>query len=289
MHPPCRGSWVSLLSLYGGATPAATKYAVVDIDAFTVGILRTVIAGVAVTPALWLRSLPPPADGRGWRLLAVSALSGFVCFPVLFSLAIDLTSTAHAALILALAPVLTGSLGAVIEKRRPGRQWWIGVAVAMAGEAALIMLRDGDGRGATLSGDLLALASCAAVAGGYVAGSRLSPAIGTLSVTARGAVSGSVVLLPVLAARLALDGWPVGRVAAWTATVWLALLSSLLAYAAWYRALAQGGIARISALQFLQPVVTLVLGTLRFAEDLTPALLLSGAAVLIGVAIARRG
>ena len=76
---------------------------------------------------------------------------------------------------------------------------------------------------------------------------------------------------------------------AWTATGWLALFSSLLAYVAWYWALAGGGVARISTLQFLQPAVTLILAIILFAEAMTPALLLSGAAILIGVAMARRG
>jgi drug/metabolite transporter (DMT)-like permease len=69
----------------------------------------------------------------------------------------------------------------------------------------------------------------------------------------------------------------------------LALFSSLLAYVAWYWALAGGGVGRISTLQFLQPLVTLGLAILLFSETLTPGLLVSGAAILFGVAIARRG
>jgi len=57
----------------------------------------------------------------------------------------------------------------------------------------------------------------------------------------------------------------------------------------WYWALAGGDVARISTLQFLQPVVTLILAVILFAEAISPALLLSGATIPIGVAIARRG
>lgn len=272
-----------------GATPAATKYAVAEIDALAVGILRTVFAGLAMLPVLLLFRLPLPRNRRGWRLLAISTLSGFIGFPILFSLALAHTSTAHAALVLAFAPILTGLIGAVVERRRPGRMWGGGVAVALAGEMALILLRGHGGGEATLPGDMLALASCFAVAGGYVAGSRLSPEIGAWSTAAWGALLGSLVLLPVLAILFTVDGLPDAGWMAWGATGWLALFSSFLAYAAWYWALATGGVARISTLQFLQPIVTLILAVVLFAEDMTAGLLFSGGAILIGVAMARRG
>ena len=275
--------------LIWGATPAATKFAVAEINPFLVGILRTVLAGLAVVPAVLLLRLPLPAEGAGWRLLAISSASGFIGFPLLFSMALAHTSTAHAALVLAFAPILTGLIGSAVERRHPSHRWWGGVAVALAGEAALILLQ-GQGAGeATLYGDLLALASCFAVAGGYVAGSRLSPTIGTWSVTAWGAVLASLVLLPVLALEFADGGLPDAGVLAWGATLSLAMFSSLLAYVAWYWALAAGGVARISTLQFLQPVVTLLLAAAIFSEAMGPALVLSAGAILVGVAMARRG
>lgn len=275
--------------LIWGATPAATKFAVRGIDAFAVGGLRTVIAGAVVLPALILLRLPLPGDRRGWMLLAISSISGFVAFPVLFSLALAYTSTAHAGLILAPLPILTGLIGAVVERRMPGVLWWGGVALAFAGEAVLVGLRDAGGGEATLLGDLLAFAAGVCVAGGYVAGSRLSPSIGTWSVTAWGAVLGAGLMLPVVGGlSLRLD-WSGAGAAAWGATLYLAIFSSLLAYVAWYWALAAGGIARISLLQFIQPAVTLILAVLLFGEVMTAPLLLSAAIILFGVAIARRG
>jgi drug/metabolite transporter (DMT)-like permease len=222
-------------------------------------------------------------------LLAISSISGFVAFPVLFSLALAYTSTAHAGLILAPLPILTGLIGAVVERRMPGVLCWGGVALAFAGEAVLVGLRDAGGGEATLLGDLLAFAAGVCVAGGYVAGSRLSPSIGTWSVTAWGAVLGAGLMLPVVGGlSLRLD-WSGAGAAAWGATLYLAIFSSLLAYVAWYWALAAGGIARISLLQFIQPMVTLILAVLLFGEVMTAPLLLSAAFILFGVGIARRG
>lgn len=285
------GPWLAgfLSIIIWGATPAATKFAVLGIDALAVGMLRTIIAGVLVLPALFLLRLPLPRDRRGWKLLLISSISGFIAFPVLFSLALAHTSTAHAGLILAPLPILTGLIGAIVERRMPGRFWWAGVALAFAGEAVLVGLRDPGAGAATLTGDLLAVAAGLSVAGGYVAGSRLSPVIGTWSVTAWGAVVSAVLVLPGLAVLSLSVDWTGAGTAAWTATLYLAIFSSLLAYVAWYWALANGGVARISLLQFVQPVVTLILAVLLFSETMTAPLLLSASMVLIGVAVARRG
>lgn len=274
--------------LIWGATPAATKFAVHGIDALAVGILRTVFAGLLVAPALLLLRLPLPRDRRGWTLLLISSVSGFVAFPLLFSLALVHTSTAHAALVLASLPIFTGLIAAAVARRWPGRWWWAGVVLASAGEIVLVGLRD-TGGDASLAGDLLAFASAVSVAGGYVAGSRLAPVIGTWSVTAWGVVLGAALVLPLMVAVAPFLDWSGAGAVAWGATLYLALFSSLLAYVAWYWALAAGGVSRISLLQFVQPVVTLVLAVTLFGEAVTVPLLLSAAVILAGVAVARRG
>jgi drug/metabolite transporter (DMT)-like permease len=272
-----------------GATPAATKFAVDGIDPIVVGFLRTIAAGLLIAPALRRLKLPLPQDRRGWGLLLTSAVSGFVAFPLLFSLALAHTSTARAALILAPLPIFTGLIGAAVERRWLGRWWWAGVALAFVGGAVLVCVRDIGGGGASPVGDLLALGATVSVASGYVAGSRLATDIGTWSVTAWGAVLGTVLVLPPLIAVAPSVDWSQAGAAAWGATLYLALFSSLLAYVAWYWALGAGGIARISLIQHVQPVVTLGLAVALFGETLTPVLLLSTAAILAGVAIARRG
>jgi drug/metabolite transporter (DMT)-like permease len=204
-------------------------------------------------------------------------------------LALARTSTAHAALVLASLPIFTGLIAAVVERRWPGRWWWAGVVLASAGEIVLVGLRDAGGGDASLAGDLLAFTAAISVAGGYVAGSRLAPAIGTWSVTAWGVVLGAALVLPPMAVMAPVLDWSRAGATAWGATIYLALFSSVVAYVAWYWALAAGGVARISLLQFVQPVVTLALAVLLFNEAMTPPLLLSAAVILAGIAVARRG
>ncbi len=74
---------------------------------------------------------------------------------------------------------------------------------------------------------------------------------------------------------------------AWTSVIYLAVASSILAYAAWYWALGQGGIGRTGLAQFAQPLIGLALAVAILGEALTGAMVLAAAAILGGVALAR--
>ncbi len=272
-----------------GLVPAATKLAVVEIDALTVGILRTVLCmapGLLLVLAL---RLPLPKAADDWWLLVISAAGSFVAFPLLFTIGVDLTTTAHAALILAALPIFTGLFGVAVERRWPGRRWWLGAALALAGEAVLVGARFGFADpGASLEGDLLTLASCMAASAGYVAGSRLSQRIGTWGTTFWGVLLGGVVLLPVLALRLDATSWPAVTAVGWGVAAYLALFATILAFAGWYWALARGGTARVGSLQFGQPVVALLVAVTAMGEAFTPPMAIAMVAILVGIVIAQR-
>jgi drug/metabolite transporter (DMT)-like permease len=277
------------ITIWAG-TPIVTKIAVGEIDAMAVGLLRTMVAGVLVAPLLVFSRarFPFPGSPSGRLLLLVSGGAGFVAFPLLFSLGVERTTSSHAALIIAAAPVFSGLIGAAAERRRPARRWWLGVALALAGEYLLVDLRLGvGGEGASVGGDLLVLASCLAAAAGYVAGSRLARTIGTWAATIWGLALAGLVLVPVLAWRAGSAQWLPHDLGGWSAIAYLAVLSSLLGYVCWYWALGSGGITRVAASQFAQPVMSLVLAVLILSEPMTLPLGLIAALILAGVAIAQ--
>jgi drug/metabolite transporter (DMT)-like permease len=282
-----------LVAAYGavvlwGATPLATKVAVAGLDPLAVGLLRTLLAGIAALPLILLGRVVMPRSRSGRAYLAVSALGGFVVFPLLFSFGLRLTTAGHGALLLGILPVSTGLIAALLERRLPGRRWWLGCAIAIAGTALLVgarfelSLEDG-----SALGDLLVLASAVAASAGYVAGARAARETGTWAVTLWGLVLGSLVLLPVLPFALAAGDLAAAGALAWGALLYMALLSSILAYAAWYWALGQGGIGRTGLAQFAQPLIGVALAVALLGEALTWPMVAAAAAILAGVALAR--
>ena len=282
-----------LLAAYGavvlwGATPLATKIAVAELDPLAVGLLRTLLAGIVALPLLLFGRIEPPRSGRGRAYLAVSALGGFAVFPLLFSFGIQRTSAGHGALLLAILPVLTGSIAALLERRLPSRRWWLGCAIATAGTALLVGARfDVSLEDGSALGDLLVLASAVAASAGYVTGARAARESGTWAVTLWGLVLGSAALLPVLPFALGSGDLAAAGALAWGAVLYMALISSILAYAAWYWALGQGGIGRTGLAQFAQPLVGVALAVALLGETVTWPMAAAAAAILAGVALAR--
>ena len=270
------------------ASPMVTKVAVGAVDPLAVGLLRTVIGALAAVPLIVLGRLGPPAGRSARAHLAVSALSGFAVFPLVFSLGIERTSAGHGALLLAILPVLTGLIAALLERRLPGTRWWLGCAVAVAGTVVLVGARFGlDHEGATLEGDALVLASCLCAAAGYVTGARAAREIGTWPVTLWGLLIGGCVLLPLAPVVVSVNELTTAGPAALGAIAFLAVVISIGGYAAWYWALGRGGIGRTSLAQFLMPVVGVLLAVAVMGEPLTWPMVVAAATILAGVALAR--
>lgn len=279
-----------LVMVVWGATPVATRIATEDLEPLMVAVLRTVLAGLVAVPLLAGGGMRPPTRGRTRLLLGISAVAGFVFFPVVYTLGQEQTSAMHGVGILAGLPVFTGLYAAAVARRLPGRWWVVGCALALVGEGVIIAIRTAGGETeATLLGDLLVLAAALVVSSGYVAGALLVPrGLSSAATTYWGVVLGSIALVPLGVGVVVADGVPSADLEPWGAVVFLALATSILGYVGWYWALAHGGIARIAPLQFLQPVSGLLLAAIVLGERLSWPLAVGAAAVVGGVALARR-
>jgi drug/metabolite transporter (DMT)-like permease len=283
---PLAVGWVAVL-LWGGS-PIATRLAVLGIDPLAVGILRTLLAAVLALPLALMLRLKLPRERRGWVLILGAALGSYVLFPILFSIGVRHTTASHAALVHASTPLFTGVIAAVLERRWPGGWWWVGVVIALIGEALLIGLGRGfDEPGVTVYGDLVVFAACVAVAFGYVAGGSLTQTLGSMAVTFWGLVIAAILVLPGVL-LVPSSGLAEAPLASLGGLAFLVVISSVVGYIAWNWALAHGGIGRTGVLQFAQPVLSVVLAVLLLGESLTWSVLFSAAVILAGVAIARR-
>ena len=275
--------------LIWGATPVVTKIAVNAVDSVTVGVLRTVLAALVTAPIAWLAGVARPKTRGQAALIAVSGFGGFVGFPLLFTFGLGHTSASHGALVLAALPVFTGLIAAAVDRKAPPARWWTGAVIAVIGEALLIGFRFGfDAAGASVFGDLLVLAGCVFAATGYVAGGRLTQSLGAWPTTLWGITIGGVLLVPALVFAPISAAWETPGATGLLAIGYLALGSTLLAYVSWYWALARGGIVRMAASQFVQPIIGVALAAVILSEPMTWPLAASAALILAGVAIIQR-
>src|SRR5262245_1649661 len=279
-----------LVMIVWGATPVMTKIATAEMPPLVVAMLRTGLGGLAALPVLAVLRQPLPRGKTRLGSLIISALAGFVVFPILYTIGQQQTSAMHGGMILAALPIFTGTYAAMMERRRPSRRWLIGCALAFAAELALIAFRAGSaGAPASRFGDLLVLVSALLVATGYVAGARLAQlGYKSLAVTLWGVALSAFIALPIAATLFAAAGPPVAGWQTWAAVLFLAILTSIIGYVGWYWALAKGGIARIATIQFFQPISGLILAAILLGEQLTLPLAAASAVILAGVYLAQR-
>ncbi len=280
---------VVALLLWSG-TAIANKIAVVDMDGLTVGVLRSMLAGFIAIGIAFLFKLPFPHARKDQSLLVVSGLCSFVIWPVLLSSGIEFTSASHAALIMAMIPIFTVLISCTITRQVPRSGWWYGACLALAATVVLVVDRENwtQVNRSGMKGDLLVLAGCIVCSMGYVAGGRLSPKIGTVATTFWGLSIALPVLVPIFFFISENTHWQLVSTHTWFAIGWMTLLSSLLGYALWFYALGAGGIAKISALQLIMPVITLFAAAMILNESLSLKLVFICAVIVSGTFIAHR-
>jgi drug/metabolite transporter (DMT)-like permease len=274
--------------IFGGSA-IATKVAVSAINALDVSIMRTIIGGLLALPLAWAMRIPLPTLPQQKILLLVSGFCGFIAFPLLFTLGVNLTTANHATMILAILPVLTGAIAQFWDQQRPKAVWWLGCTIAFGGEV-LLLYDPATSRGlASIEGDLLVWISTLFASLGYVAGARLQRS----GYSARGTTFWGVgifalLLLPTLALVIDLDTLLTAGSYAWSGLLYQAIGVTVIAYILWYWALGTGGIARVGLFQFLQPVSGILLAWLVLAENISLIFLLASSIIMVGVILAFR-
>ena len=273
--------------IFGGSA-IATKVAVSAISTLDVSIMRTIIGGLVALPLALALRIPLPSQPEQRYLLALSGFCGFIAFPLLFTFGVQLTTANHASMILAILPVTTGAIAHLWDRTRPLSIWWLGCGIAFAGEM-LLLYDPAAGGDASLTGDLLVLASNLFASLGYVAGARLQragyPARGT---TFWGVALFALLLLPTLVFVIDLDALASAGTWAWSGLLYQAIGVTIIAYILWYWALGTGGIARVGLFQFLQPVSGVTLAWLILGEGLSLIFALASMIIMAGVILAFR-
>ncbi|GAA2251487.1 MULTISPECIES: DMT family transporter [Kitasatospora] len=261
----------------------ATVWALEGFGPWTVTGLRGVLAAAVAGACLAALRIPLPRRSD-WPGLLVVAGGCVVGFPLLTTLALQTSSTAHSAVVIGMLPLATATLSALRTGARPPRMFWW---AATAGAAAVLVfaLQQSAGRPGLADGYLLgALLLCAA---GYAEGGRLARRMPGWQVIAWGVVAA----LPATALTcvLALPFEPAHpTVHGLAGLAYLAVVSQFGGLVAWYRGMAAIGVPRASQLQLAQPLLTLGWAVLVLGERLPPAAPVTALAVIACIAATQR-
>ncbi|MER7193107.1 DMT family transporter [Streptomyces flaveolus] len=261
----------------------ATSWGLEGFGPWSLVAVRSVLAALIAGGCLLGLRVPLP-ERRHWFGLAVVAAGVVLGFPLLTTLALQTSTTAHAAVVVGLLPLTTALLSALRIGTRPSRTFWI---AALAGAAAVVAFTVQQSGGALTTADAYLFAALLVCAAGYTEGGRLARVMPGWQV-----IGWALVLclpLTVPATALALAHEPVHLTAHSVAgLLWVAAGSQFLGLVVWYRGMAAIGVPKASQLQLAQPLLTLVWSVLLLGEHLTVAAPLTAAAVLVCIAVTQR-
>lgn len=263
-----------------------TKVAVEGFDPFLTATGRAAIAGAIAVVLLARRRVPLPRDQL--RPLLVTMLGAVFGWPILLALALQRTTSAHAAVIAAFMPLTTALIAVLRTRERVSWQFWL---AAGAGTAALLAfaLSRGGAEGGDALADALVAGAVVASSWCYVEGASVTKAMPGWQV-----ISWVVVLALPITVPASVAIWLVTHThhdptaGAWTSLALLGVSSMYLGFFAWYRGLALAGIARGGQVQQLQALLTLAWSALLLREHVTRVTVLAAVAVIVCVVWAQR-
>ena len=222
------------------------------------------------------------------RPILVTATGIVIGWPILTTLALQETTSAHAAVITAGLPLATAIFAVFRLHEHVPKTFWLAALVGTLTLVVYALVRGGQ-EGGSLTSNVYLVGAVLAAAMGYAEGAILSRYMPGWQV-----VSWCVVLmLPVTMPGFLISLW-LGRsshevsVIPFLAFLFTAFGSMYFGFFAWYRGLAELGVAKGSQVQLIQPLLTLLWSAILLNEIVTGATLMAASVVIVCISVVQR-
>jgi drug/metabolite transporter (DMT)-like permease len=274
-----------------GGTFVAGKHVVAVLSPMMGSFSRYVIACVALLVAAFaLEGGLPKLSRRQWLGTFVLGAFGVFAYNLFFMASLERLPGSRAALIIALNPVITIAISALVLKERLSARRWLGVAIALFGVWIVISHGDiasiaGAGIGA---GELFMFCAVTSWALYTIIGRKVLAGLTPLAATNYAALWGTLLLACVAAPEfssltMAQFDWSIIG-----ALLYLGICGTALAFVWYYMSVKKFGTAVTSIFNNLVPVFGVLISVLLLGEDLLASMLIGGAIAIVGVMMVSR-
>lgn len=288
-------SWLLLITAntLWAASYVAAKLALQDTSVNVMLALRMGLSALLLLPFLiarrsWLhltRQLIP-------QLLAL-ALIGFVINKLLEFGGLALTTASDVALLITGESIFTAALSWLLLRERfkslTGFALLLGfVGVYLIVERSLIPTIPSGGGLLRITGDLLVLLALLIESLYTVRAKSMLVKHSPFLITSASIVVSMLFWMPVAAWEILRTGWhPVGLVA-WLSIAWMAIMSTVVAYLAWFKGLAKVDGAAAASTLFIQPLLGTFLAIVLLHDHLTSLTVVGGILIIVSVYLISR-
>jgi len=274
-----------------GLNVSAVKILTGFFDPTTLAALRMLVACAALTGVVLCKRCGwRPVSLRQGAAIAVCAVLMVYLNQILFAQGLLRTTATNGALIMALSPLVSALLAALVFRERLTALRVAGVALGFAGVAAVVLSHPGAGLSSAGAGDLMLVAAVVSFAAGGAIVQRLARSMHTLAISWAIYALGSAMLalhagfeVPALDGATLFPGWR-----PWGYILFSGVLATALSNLVWNRAIARIGVARTAMFLYWVPVFGVAFAALLLGERLTLWHLFGFAAVMGGTYLGTR-
>jgi drug/metabolite transporter (DMT)-like permease len=270
----------------GGTFPIA-KIAVSSIEPFTLALLRFGIASATMLLIIVATGRVRKIERGDWLRFIMLGLLAVPLNQLLFLYGLKFTTAGRSALYYGATPIFVFLLAILYLKEKITPLKVIGIAASFAGVA--VILRGGRMDEGVLFGDFLVILAVIAWAAYTVFGKKLLKKYGALTVTAYALIIGTLAYLPIGIVPAIRFNYSQVPDTAWLSLLYIAIMTSVVAYSIWYWALARMEASKLAIFQNLQPIFAAILSMLFVSESFGFDFYLGGALVIGGVLLTQRG
>jgi drug/metabolite transporter (DMT)-like permease len=176
--------WLLLAMVLWGVNVSAVKTLTATFEPLTLAAVRMVVACCALSAiVLWRRSGLPALHARQIAALAGCAFLMVYANQILFAQGLQRSTATNGALIMALSPLVSALMAALVFGERFTPRRMLGVALGFAGVAAVVLSHPGAGLSSAGIGDLMLALSVVSFAVGGAGVQRLARQIDPLSIS----------------------------------------------------------------------------------------------------------
>ena len=274
-----------------GLNVAAVKQLTVSFDTSLLAALRMIVAFLALTGiVLWKRTA---FAAMTWRQLGSLCFCGILMVylnQLLFAEGLMRTTATNGALIMALSPLVSALLAAILFRERLTMSRLCGVALGFGGVAAVVLSHPGAGLSHAGVGDLMIVAAITSFSTGGAVVQRLARCLDPLVISWAIYLVGSSMLLAQAAygmrdmdMAILFPGWW-----QWALILFSGVMATAVTGLLWNRAIATIGVARTAVFLYWVPVFGVLFAAVLLGERLTLWHLAGFTAVMAGTYLGTR-
>jgi drug/metabolite transporter (DMT)-like permease len=288
-------SWFLLIlaNVLWACSYVAAKFVLRDISANMMNALRMIISAMVLLPLLLALRKELNLTRRDLPQLALLATVGIVMAKTLEFGGLAFSTASDVALLITSESIFTAVLSWLLLRERfkplTGFELLLGlVGVYLIVERSLLPNIPPGGGALRILGDLLVILGLICEAFYTVRGKALLVKHPPLLITSAASVGSAIVWVPLAGGEVLYSGWHPLSVTAWLGLGWLAIMSTVVAYLAWFKGLEKVDGSAAASTLFVQPLLGTILAIMLLNDQLLPTTIIGGILIVISVYLISR-